>query len=323
MRKQLRNIALSGASVVALAGCAATAGPNEFHAYPDTNVVNQETPYDKALACLSDHIKENKRVPAYTIGVGSTRDATGKINMEDGQGNYVTQGWADMLYSALDQTDVYVLVERQNTAVIEWEHKWAEKKLLRDATNPRQTRQRIDTNGDGKGDSPVPWRVYRAGSFVGTDMIINGSINTLDLNVSSGGARARIYGVGPDARIYESVVGFDLRLVDTESTVIPWSETVKKKIVGYEVGAGAGLFLGTTLLDIQAGAKENEPLNLALREMTKLSVYNMTVNLYDVSDEADKRCSEHFEDVEKPQPKQTAQVDEPDSLADRNRFIDG
>lgn len=273
------------ALVLALGACAAPGDQYaEFYNHPPKRqLVETETPYDRSMTCLRDWLADNRSDQNITLAVGSVRDATGKFTAEgDGAGNFITQGWGDIVTTAFYRTGAYHLVERQNTEVIEWELNMANKKRLGDVTNPNPNRPSIDTNGDGRVDMRQPWRAYQAGQFQGSDVVIQGSVNTLDFNVDSGGARARIYGVGPDVRIYESVVGFDLRAVDTKTTRVVANETVKKRILGYEVGGGAGLFLGSVLLDVQAGRKRTEPMNLALREMTKYVAFQMTKRLYGV-----------------------------------------
>lgn len=294
-------------TAVGLAGCAAASGEQYYNYPPDepNTVQEQKTPYDRALSCIRTRVAGKEKV---SLGVGPTGDKTGKYNLDAGTGYFITQGWADMVTGAFVNAGAFEMVERQATEILEWELQMADKRRLGDG------KKRVDSDGDGQPDRTIEWRPIRAGSVVGSDYYVTGSVHTLDFNIRSGGARVRVAGVGPSARNFVSTVGFDLRVVNTRTGEIIANETIQKDIYGYEVEAGVGRFFGTVLVDVQAGVKEVEPMNLALREMTKLAVLGLTQEVYGLPRDT---CRDVIKEMEQAEPKEQEARAEPK----RSRFL--
>lgn len=270
----IRNIALLGVALAALTACSATVParqPAPLLAGPPVQTLT--TPYDEALACLA-----RTRIPGrpYTLAVGDVADRTGRISVENGgTGNFVTQGAGDIISSALVKAGIVGLVERLDTRVPLFEQMQADKKALGDGVS-----QTIRT---AEGETrEIRYRAMPEGMIRGSDFYILGSINTLDFGISSGGGEVMVAGIGARNRQFRAVVGLDLRLVHTPSTRVVSAVSLQKQIVGQEVGAGVGRFFGNYLVEIDLGDKKNEPMQMAMRSMLQLAVFDLLTDLYDI-----------------------------------------
>lgn len=281
-----KKLALLGVAGMALVACSATVPatqPALLLAGPPVQTLR--TPYDEALACLSKTPRLNRK---FTLAVGDVADRTGKVAVEDGgTGNFVTQGGGDIVTAALMRTGITNVVERLDTRVLVFEQAQAEKKMLGDGVS------QIVQMPDGARQE-VRYRPLPQGQIRGSDFYVLGSINTLDFGVSSGGVEVSVAGVGVRGRQFRAVVGLDLRLVHTSSSQVVSSVSLQKQIVGQEVGAGVGRFFGNYLVEIDLGDKNSEPLQMALRSMLQLAVFDLITDLYDI-----QGCREGIDALEK------------------------
>ncbi|MBL4616736.1 MAG: holdfast anchoring protein HfaB [Robiginitomaculum sp.] len=256
--------------VFLLSACASpTAGRNGLYAQPagGAPVTANPTPYSAALSCLGGYSRSSgASIPR--IAVGRIIDYTGKQEVEGGA--KITQGASLMAISAFAKAGVR-LVERYDTSVSELELKYANNKLISDG---------------GAG-----YRKIKAGSVSGSDFYVVGGITELNFNIASSGIDA--YGGSVNvkepkglfkASTYVMNIGLDLRLVDTRSLEVVDVISYQKQIIGYEVGAGIfAFFNNANIIDINAGSKALEPMQLAVRSTIERAVLEMTANLYGVS----------------------------------------
>ncbi len=258
------------AGAVALSACAApTAGRNGLYAQPagGAPVTANPTPYSAALSCLGGYARSSSITPP-RIAVGRIVDYTGKQEIEGGR--KITQGASLMAMSAFAKAGAR-LVERYDTSVSELELKYANNKLI--------------------GDGTTGYRQIKSGSVPGSDFYLVGGITELNYNIASSGVDA--YGGDVDvkdpkgffkASTYVMNIGLDLRLVDTRSLEVVDVISYQKQIIGYEVGGGIFAFFNNQhLIDISAGSKSVEPMQLAVRASVERAVLEMTANLYGVS----------------------------------------
>ena len=268
-RGPLRGIALTFGAL-ALAGCISpVAGPSGTYATPIGNapVISNETPYSTALRCLSRHVR-SQGMSGPRIAVGQIADYTGKEEFEGGR--KVTQGAALMAISALAKSGVR-LVERFDTGVSELELKYANNKLIG------------DTGEKGA------YRQVHAGQIPGSDYYLVGGITELNFNIRSGGVDGLFSEENPlgttatlVAKQYVLNVGLDLRLVRTSTLEVVDVISYQKQIIGRELRAGVFDFFGGNLIDIGAGEKALEPIQLAVRSVVERAVLEMVGSLYSV-----------------------------------------
>mgnify|MGYP005842457131 CR=1 FL=1 len=265
-----RGIALTFGAL-ALAGCISpVATSNGTYAAPIGNapVISNETPYSTALRCLSRSVR-GQGVSGPRIAVGQIADYTGKEEFEGGR--KVTQGAALMAISALAKSGVR-LVERFDTGVSELELKYANNKLIG------------DDGTDGKGGA---YRTINAGQIPGSDYYLVGGITELNFNIRSGGLDGLFSEDDPTgttatlvAKQYVLNVGLDLRLVKTSTLEVVDVISYQKQIIGRELRAGVFDFLGGNLIDIGAGEKALEPIQLAVRSVIERAVLEMVASLH-------------------------------------------
>jgi curli biogenesis system outer membrane secretion channel CsgG len=249
-------------------------------------VINNETQYSNKLRCIGSHIRSRASAPP-RIAVGNIADYTGKYEA-DGSGRKVTQGANLMAMSALSKAGVR-LVERFDTFVADLELKYANNNLVTDSTKP-------GTNAD--------IRKIMAGSIQGSDYYLIGGITELNFNIRSiaGDAFAgdkEISGLRGTAggKLFVMNVAMDLRLINTQTLEVVKVISYQKQILGREISLGVFDFLGSTILDIGAGERALEPIQLAIRAVTERAILDI---MNDVEPRASAQCGAHLESAGDP-----------------------
>lgn len=225
------------------------------------------TPLEPAFGCLAD-IMRHRRLPPLGIAVGDVKDYTGKYSQNEG--NAITQGGALMIYSALGKMgDVIQLQERFDTRIAELELAYTDRRQLGDGRQ-HQVEQ---------GKPAVPWVPYFGGSILRSNYYIVGGITELNYNITSTGAELFVSGVGAKKRNFTMNIGVDLRVVDTRSLIVQKTVSLQKQIIGEEIGVGIYRFFGDYLMDLNAGAKNQEPLQLGVRTAIEHGVIELVAHL--------------------------------------------
>jgi curli production assembly/transport component CsgG/holdfast attachment protein HfaB len=211
-------------------------------------VTSNETPYSRCLRSLASVPGTN--LP--TFSVGEVADKTGQLQSEVGTAysTVLTQGASEMVMSALYKTDKVRLAERFDLRVPLAEMKMADQGLI----------------NRGK-----PLR----GSIPGSDFVVVGAITELNYNIVSEGAQLAVSGIGAGARTVIINVGLDLRVVDTKTFEVKYVSSLQKQIYGYEVSANVFRFFGSRLVEFDAGRIQNEPLQLGVRSVIEMAVYQI------------------------------------------------
>lgn len=267
----------SAAILFLLLGLAACSGaPKKTEPQPTADAASKEvqiltgtapranrTPMDPAFVCLSERLQQ-QRAKVFSVAVGDVKDYTGKYSQTEG--NAITQGGTLMIYSALGKLGNTVrLHERFDTRIAELELAYADRRQLGDG----------QVHNIEAGKPPVPWVPYFGGTILRSDYYIVGGITEVNYNISSGGAELNVSNIGAKRRTYTMNVGVDLRIVDSRSLLVAKTVSLQKQIVGEEVGAGIFRFFGTELLDLNIGAKRQEPLQLAVRTAIEQGVLEL------------------------------------------------
>ena len=108
-----------------------------------------------------------------------------------------------------------------------------------------------------------------------SDLIVVGALTELNYNIVSGGAQAFISGIGGGARMVVINVALDLRVVDSRNFSIRYVSSLQKQIYGFEVEANVFRFFGDTLIEFDAGMIRNDPLQLGVRSVVEMAVYQI------------------------------------------------
>jgi curli biogenesis system outer membrane secretion channel CsgG len=212
------------------------------------------TPYDDVFACFGGQMHPK----SVSIAVGDIRDYTGKSSQAEGLA--ITQGGALMAYSALGKMEPGVQIhERFDTRIADAELEYSKSRQLGDGTvySVPDAETGVETD--------VLWKPYFGGSVIQSDYYIVGGITELNYNIRSVGAELQVNQIGPKSREYVMNVAVDLRIVGSQSLKVYKTVSVQKQLVGREIGFGIFRFFETDLFDVNAGSKDQEPLQLGVR----------------------------------------------------------
>jgi curli production assembly/transport component CsgG len=234
-------------SVLALSGCAATAMNFDLQT---------QTVAHKELETIT--VPEGDPI---VIAVYDFVDMTGqKKPVKDfaSMSSAVTQGSYQLLIKALQDAGGgkwFRVVERHSLASL-----LQERKLI------RSTRQQAD----GDNAEPLPALLF-AGAY------ITGGIVGYDSNVVTGGAGARILGIGAHKEYRQDIVSIILRLVNVQSGEVIITTTIEKTIFSTSTGADVFKYVdaGVMLLEIEAGVAKNEPVTFAVRKALEAGVVEL------------------------------------------------
>ena len=243
---------LAATMVMALSLTGCVVGNEIAKTMPPTPTV---TPLQKGLRDFPK-ISNNKPV---TVAVYNFLDKTGQRKPADNIANIstaVTQGAEIYLIKALDDIadgNFFDVVERGGMEA-----------LVKERQLIRQSRQKFDPN---KGLAPL--------KFAG--VIIEGGIVGYDTNKFTGGAGARIMGIGPMTEWRADVVTIGLRAVSVLTGEVILAVSAEKTILSTNTSINVFKFydLGTKVLEIEAGTSTNEPVNYAVRQAIEFAVVQM------------------------------------------------
>jgi len=268
--RALKTLAVLAATTALTACVTPFSGNDGMYAMPigDAPVTANPTAYTPALDCLQSYARSNQ-VAAPRIAVGRILDYTGSVSEEGGR--RITQGASLMAMSAFNKAGAR-LVERFDTSVTELELRYANNRLI-----------------GQEGDENVR-RIY-AGQMPGSDYYFVGGITELNYNIRSMGVDAQgghtdaRDGVGNlGGRLYVMNIALDFRLIDTRTLEVVDVISYQKQIIGREVRAGVFSFFGDTIIDIAAGERALEPVQLAVRAGVERAVVQVMSRFYNVTD---------------------------------------
>lgn len=241
-RHSLRLLAVTAFCTIGLVGCAniSTQPKEDAPLVEGPPVSDVITPFDEALSCLRGKVRPN-----ITFSVGAILDQTGKEQYtEGGAGKFVTQGAGDIVQSALFQSGVTVL-NRRDPRVMETEAKWG---------------------------------INSTKGIVPSNFFITGSITSLDF-IPGGGFDVQIAGVGPRYKQHRILVGLDLSMTETKTGRVVANIPLQKQIFASELGFNMGRFFGDTLVSMDFGDMQREPVHFALRQMLNLASFELLTQL--------------------------------------------
>ncbi len=229
-----------------LGGCATgpypAKGVDPTFSFP---VTDNQTPYSTCLGSLSQLPGNNLPI----FAVGEIADKTGQINYDE-NGHALTQGATEMVISALYKTGKARMVERFDLRIPLAEVRLAEQ-------------GRLNRSISDYGQLPA------------SDFVLVGALTELNYNIVSEGAQLFIKGIGGGGRTVVINVALDLRVVNSRNFTVPYVTSLQKQIYGFEVEANIFRFFGDTLVEFDAGRIKNEPLQLGVRSVVEMAVFQI------------------------------------------------
>ncbi len=260
--RKLRS-ALSALLIGSALGACTTGYDTEHYVTPlyGSPVSDNNTPYTACLRSLAETEITNKPV----FAIGQISDKTGQRTY----GTYtesteLTQGVSEMVISSFYKTRQVTLTERLDVRVA-----LAEQQLIEQDAITMPTR---DLN------------------IIPANFMVLGALTELNYNIVSGGVRLYVAGIGGGVRKAVINVGLDMRLVDVRTLQTLYVTSLQKQIVGYEVEAGVYRFFGDQLIEFDAGAVKNEPLQLGVRSVVELATYQILTEGLGFPAVEDKHC---------------------------------
>lgn len=191
------------------------------------------------------------------VAVYGMRDQTGQYRPAPDStfSTAVTQGSAAMLVKALQESQWFTPVEREGLQDL-----LTERRIVRALENPGD-RERPGIN--------LP-------QLRPANILIQGAIIAYESNVHTGGAGARLMGVGASTRYQVDQVTVNLRTVDVRSGTVINSVSTTKTIYSIEVGANLFKFVNfKRLLEMETGFTRNEPAQMAVKEAIESAVVHL------------------------------------------------
>ena len=284
MNITLRNIAIILLLSIFISGCSSTMA-NKGH-------LKTQSIAFKELETITQPEGAPIIIAVYDFGDMSGQKKPG--------GNYasmssaVTQGSYQILIKALQdagQGKWFRVVERHSLASL-----LQERKLI------RTTRQ----ISDGEEAESLPALLF-AGAYV------TGGIVGYDSDVLSGGAGARVLGIGASKQYRQDVISIMLRLINVQTGEVIISTTIEKTI--YSSSTNGDVFkyfdADTMLVEIEAGYSKNEPVTFAVRkaieagvvslikEGAELDLWKFGPTVEEMSLEAEKQMTEELNKMDK------------------------
>lgn len=259
-------------AVLSLGACAGTGiypkhGVEPAFSFP---VTSNNTPYSRCLAALGETAGRNLPV----FAVGEVADKTGQYALQGSANSTVlSQGVSEMVMNALYKTGKARLVERYDLRIPLAQVKMGEQKMMGTGAGPNTIRP--------------------------SDFVIMGALTELNYNIVSEGARLAVSGIGGGGRTVVINVGIDLRVVNSRTFEVPYVTSLQKQILGYEVEANVFRFFGTQLVEFDAGRIQNEPLQLGVRSVAEMAVYQIMTDFLGLpsSQECGLIKTDHFKDA--------------------------
>ena len=196
------------------------------------------------------------------VAVYRFRDQTGQYRALENLSTFstaVTQGATSILVRALEDSGFFVPIEREGLS-----------NLLNERQIISSTRQQY-SGPDGEGLGALPPLLYAG-------VLLEGGIVGYDSNVITGGAGARLLGVGGSGQFRQDQVTVYLRAVSVQNGRVLKTVHTTKTLVSQKLDGGLFRFVDTkALLETEAGYSTNEPPVLAVTAAIEEAVVALVV----------------------------------------------
>lgn len=218
--------------------------------------IGENTPITNSLKNLP------KAKDKIVVGVYKFRDQTGQYKPSENGSNFstaVTQGSTSILIKALEDSNWFIPIERENLS-----------NLLQERNIIRSTRQEYLKSSTTEEQQLSP--LLYAG------VLLEGGIVSYDSNIITGGFGARYFGAGGSTRYRQDRVTVYLRLVSTSNGKILKTIYVSKTILSQSLDASLFRYVNfKRLLEVETGFTKNEPIQLAITEAIEKAVEGLVI----------------------------------------------
>lgn len=220
-----------------------------------------ETPLNKGFLTLPQ--PQEKIVAA----VYKFRDQTGQYKPSETGANWstaVTQGATTILIRALEESNWFIPIERENIGNL-----LNERKIIRSS--------RAQYAGKKEDESELLPPLLFAG------ILLEGGIISYESNIITGGAGLRYFGTGGSGQYREDRVSIYLRAVSTSNGRILKTVYTTKTILSQSISANLFKYVKfKRLLEAEIGVTYNEPSEMAVTEAIEKAVQSLIIEgVYD------------------------------------------
>lgn len=193
------------------------------------------------------------------VGVYNFKDQTGQYKPSQTTSSFstaVTQGATTILLKALEDSEWFKPIERENLS-----------NLLQERKIISATRAEYATDKN---------TVQKLTPLLFAGIILEGGVISYDSNILTGGAGARYFGAGGSTQYRQDRITIYLRAVSTSTGEILKNVYVSKTILSQALEAGLFRFVNfQRLLEAEVGLTKNEPTELAVKEAIEMAVENL------------------------------------------------
>lgn len=223
---------------------------------PQRARLGPETPQKKELTSLP--APSEKIVAA----VYKFRDQTGQYKPAENMSSWstaITQGTTSILLRALEESNWFIAIERENIGNL-----LNERKIIRSS--------RAQYAGENEANSPLLPPLLFAG------VLLEGGIISYEANVLTGGAGLRYFGTGASGQYREDRVTVYLRAVSTSNGKILKTVYTTKSILSQQVDIGVFRYVKfKRILEAETGFTYNEPSEMAVTEAIEKAVTSLII----------------------------------------------
>lgn len=196
------------------------------------------------------------------VAVYKFRDQTGQYKPTENGTSWstaVTQGATTILIKALEESNWFIPIERENVG-----------NLLNERKIIRSSRAQYGSGGETN-QQLLPALLYAG-------VILEGGIISYDANIITGGAGLRYFGAGGGGQYRQDRVTVYLRAVSTSNGKILKTVYTSKTILSQAVDVGLFRFVRFgRLLEAETGFTYNEPSELAVTEAIEKAVQSLII----------------------------------------------
>lgn len=202
-----------------------------------------------------------KKIP---VAVYKFKDQTGQYKPPTTSTNFstaVTQGATSILIKALEDSNWFIPVERENLANLLQERKIILQ--MHQQYNDEKLKQ-------------TALQVLQPLVFAG--VLLEGGIIGYDTNIVSGGIGAKYFGAGGAAQYRVDRVTVYLRAVSVKNGAILKTVQTTKVVLSQQISAGIFRFVRLNrLLEAEVGYSTNEPVEMAVQEAIEKAVFDLII----------------------------------------------
>lgn len=109
----------------------------------------------------------------------------------------------------------------------------------------------------------------------GSAVVTQGAITEYQVDRNTGGLGLNIGGLGGTREYAVATTAVDIRVLDSTTGEVVWSESLKGKIEGERVGVQAFSFMGNNIVEFETGRGKQEVINLVVRTLLEEAVFKI------------------------------------------------